>query len=232
MRLFEVDENNEVKLNLPWIQMIPEFKALFNAQGKKIAYDRNIQARKLLSYIYFVRDFTSPLRDWEEEPRHLEALKYTGLTEEDVKATKVQEAINYYKILQYEACRPLKTYEASMKGLAAMDTYLQTVNFTEKDKQGKLLYTPNQYVANLALTNKAYDELAKLASRVQIELEQSTGIRGKGIMGDREVKMSQSNDTIPDISWDENVISPDGRTQWTEITGLLKKKTTKTEEEE
>lgn len=229
MKLFEVDENNEVKVNSAWIQLIPEFRALFFT-GKKLAYDKNTYAKKLLSYIYFVRDFTSPLRDWEEEPRHLEALRYTDLKEADVTTDKVKTALEYYSFLQYESCRALKTYEASLKGLTAMDNYLKTVDFTKADKQGKLLYTPNQYVANLAITNKAYDELEKLANKVQLQLAQSTGIRGKGIMGDREKRMAQSNEHQQDVAWDENVIAPDGRTQWSEITGLLNKK--KKEEDE
>jgi len=213
-------------VNKPWIRLIPELKALFDETKhtqKAIAWERNTYAKKLLSYIYFTLDFTSPLRDWEEGPRHEEALKYTDLTETDVKKPKVKAALEVYEHLQIEACRAIKTYRASLKGLTAMDEYLKSVDFNGRDKQGKLLYTPNQYVANLALTDKAYDALERLANRVTVQLEQNTGIRGKAPMGDSEIKAASSHtDTPLEITpWDETVIAPDGRTQWTEITGLV-----------
>lgn len=223
MKLFEIDENNEVKINAPWIRMIPELKSLFDSGTKKLAWDKNTYARKLLAYIYFVRDFSSPLRDWEEDKRKEESLRYTELTEADVTTPKMLTALEYYSKLQYEACRALKTYEASLKGLDAMDKYLSEINFDKVDKMGKALYTPNQFAANLALSDKAYDILDKLANRVASQLEQSTGMRGKSDMGDREKQMTQG-DVRNDVPWDENVIAPDGATKWEDIQGLLHKK--------
>lgn len=219
MKLFEVDENSEVKINSPWIKLVPEFRELFIITSKKLAYDKNTYAKKLLAFIYFYRDFSSPLRDWEDEARFKESLKYTELTDADVKTEKVRKALEAYIHIQYEACRALKTYEASMKGLAAMDKYLNEVDFTKVDKQGKLLYTPNQYVANLALVNKAYDELRKLANSIQHDLTQTTGIRGKAVMGDKEMKTE--DEQMDNTAWDENVIAPDGKTQWKDIDGLI-----------
>lgn len=225
MKLFEIDDNSEVKVNTPWVRLIPEFKVLFEST-KKIPYDRNTYGRKILAFIYFYLDFSSPIKDWEDSARYEEALLYTNLTKLDVTHPKVSAALEKYRKLQYEGCRALKTYHASMKGLDAMDTYLKSVDFDKVDKQGKAIYTPNQFAANIALTNKAYDELAKLASRVEIELAQSTGIRGKSLMGDREVKAASHNldDRQDNVAWDENVIAPDGKTKWVDIQGLIAKK--------
>ena len=203
---------------MPWIKLIPQFKALFDT-NKAIAYDRQTYARKLLAFIYFYRDFSSPLRDWEDDKRKEESLKFVELTKADISTPKMKTAIEYYKMLQYESCRQLKTYEAVSKGLDAMDTYLNQVDFTKTDKQGKLLYTPNQYVANMALINKAYEERRKLAESINHDLTQTTGIRGKAVMGDSEMK----SDSTHEPAWDENVITPDGKTQWTEIGGLMSK---------
>ena len=223
MTLLVVDENNEVKVNAPWILLIPEFRALFESRSRT-AWDRNTYAKKVLAFIYFYKDFYSPLRDWEDELRFKESLKYTEVAEQDVKDEKVVAAVAKYKFLQYNACRAIKTYEASLVGLTAMDTYLKTIDFNARDKQGKLLYTPNQYAANLALTEKAYDTLDKLANRVVRQLEQHSGIRGKGVMGDSEIKAANlSGSAMEQLPWDEAVITPDDRTQWTEITGLLDK---------
>jgi len=190
MKLFEIDDStSEVKVNVPWIKLIPEFNVLFSNRLKlKTGWDKDTLGVKRLSYIYFMLDFTSCISDWDEEKKQGEALNYTGLRKEDVEIPIMKEALIKYELLQYEMCRPLKTYRAALRGLESMDKYLTTVNFTEKDKQGKLLYTPNQFTANVAAINKAYDELSKLRKKIEEELSQVSSIRGSATMGDREMK--------------------------------------------
>lgn len=224
MKLFTVDENNEVKLNVPWIGLIPEFKELFRAADKKIRYDRVTKGKKVLAYVYFMLDFTSPLRDWNKDEKHLEALRYTDLTPEDVKDPKVQAALKIYEELQLKACRPLKTFKALHQTADAMDEYFSSINFNEVDKQGKLKYTPNQAVDNAAKMNKFYDELAKLAKRIEIELEQNTGIRGQAELGDKE-KMAAGDTSSAQTEGDWNEDSPDASTSinWVDMTEALNK---------
>jgi hypothetical protein len=192
MKLFEINEDNEVVINAPWVDLIPQFKALRTLVTKQDSranlQKKNAKLKKLYAYIYFMFDFASPLKTWNEQDRHKESLKYTTLTELDIKGKELQDAIAHYKMLQIECCRPLKTYRAAMKGMEAMDEYFEAINFHEVDKQGKLLFTPNQFIDNVTKANKAYDELYKLEKRVEMELTQSTGIRGKSVMSDREVK--------------------------------------------
>lgn len=224
MKLFTIDENNEVKLNVPWIGLIPEFKELFRAADKKVRYDRVTKGKKVLAYVYFMLDFTSPLRDWNKEEKHLEALRYTDLTDEDVKDPKVKAALKVYEELQLKACRPLKSHRAALKALDAMDTYLENVDFDARDKQGKLLYTPNQATANIGTLNKAYDELAKLAKRVEMELEQNAGVRGQAELGDKE-KMAASDASSAQTEGDWNEDTPDASTStnWVDMVDALNK---------
>lgn len=202
MKLFVI-EDNEVEINAPWIKLIPEFSRLFAVKGKKLAFNRNTYAKKQLAYIYFMLDFSSPLKNWNVDDKKKEALRYTSLTEEDVKGEAFVEAYSYYERFQFECCRPLKTYNAGLKAMEAMDSYLETVNFDSRDKMGKLLYTPNQLVDNLSKVNKAYDELAKLEKRVETELAQNTGIRGKSFMSEREVKFGNNKTMRSEEEWDE-----------------------------
>lgn len=207
MNLLTLNDQNEVQINQPWIVLVPELRALFKTKAASYQYSvqKNPRGHKLLKYVYFMLDFSSPLRDWNEQDRKKEALRYCDLTTEDVdKNPELKEAMKYYEFLQVECCRPLKTYRATLKAMESMDSYLEKVDFTAVDKQGKLLYTPSQYVDTMTKINKAYDEMAKLKQRVNTELTENAGIRGKATMSDREIKYASTKAGINQDSWDEN----------------------------
>lgn len=214
MKLFKVDENGEVQPNLEWIQLIPAFKSLFkNANGKVEWKEGRTKGRKYLGYIYFMLDFTSPIRDYNEDERHLEALRFTNLSEDEAKLPKLKEALDEYKKIQLEACRSLRSFRAATKILDKMDQYMEKVDFDEVDKQGKLKYTINQAAANVTLLNKTYDELNKLEKRVETDLAQNTGIRGKSSMSDKELRYGSSKTERSEAEWDESGTNlPEGPT--------------------
>lgn len=221
MNLFQIDElTSEVKVNVPWIKLIPEFKALFNT-GTKLAFDRNVMGRKKLSYIYFMLDFSSPISSWEDSEKRKEALTYTDLQPSDVDTPAMKEAMMKYEELQFALSRSLKTYRAALRGLEALDRYLETVDFSAVDKQGKLLYTPNQFTTNMASINKAYDELGKLKKRIEEELGNTSSIRGSATMGDREMKTFGKAKGTEKVDWDEQVPDSSVSIKWTEIGELL-----------
>lgn len=223
MKLFVVDElTNDVKVNVPWIKLIPAFYNLFDmrTRNKKLMYEQDKLGIKRLTYIYFMMDFSSPIADWEQDKKHKESLTYTGLTEAEVTSDCVKLALAKYEELQYEACRPLKTYRAAMRGLESMDTYLETVDFTATDKQGKLLYTPNQFTTNMTTINKAYDELNKLKKRIDEELSNSSSIRGSATMGDKEMKFAKTDNT-----WSEQGMEIDDSPSFKDIGDILTIKT-------
>lgn len=190
MRLFELDENKEVLLNKPWINVIPEFKALLTRdKGSKGDYrgEKKLRAIKEFTYIYFFIDFSSPIRDWEDEERKKEALYYAQLEAGDIDDLVLTAQDKYFQ-LQLEASRPLRTLKALYKGLHAMDSYFEDIDFTKTDKQGKLLNSPTDFVNNAAKLNKMYDEIRNFEKRVEDDLKNSaSGIRGpNSTLGDNE----------------------------------------------
>lgn len=223
MKLFTIDDNNEVLVNAAWIKLIPEFKAVFTHFGGRP--DRPGKATKVLAYIYFILDFSSPLKTWNDEDKKKEALRYCSITEEDVKLPVVKKALTYYEELQYECCRPLKTYRSAQKAMESMDTFLENVDFDARDKQGKLLFTPTQYADMMAKVNKVYDEIYKLEKRVETELEQNAGIRGKkSVMSDREIRYANTKGSVGDSSWDETTGDVPTGPNYVDIADLLKPK--------
>lgn len=208
MELFII-EDNEVLINAPYIKLIPQFRNLFNKHGK-VAYDRNTFGIKRLTYIYFMADMSSPIMEYPEERRKEKALEYSKLTKEEVDDECVKEALKEYKELQIEGCRPIKTYHAAMLALDEMDNYFTNLDFSKTDKQGKLLYTPNQFTNNIGAINEAYTHLETLKKRINEQLKKSSGIRGSATLGDKEVSNKKQR-------WEESGSDVDKGIDWVEF---------------
>lgn len=198
MRLFEIDEDtNEVKLNKPWIQMVPEFAALMSpdrCRGTKGDSDgRNkLRARKELTFIYFMVDFGSPLRDWEEDEKFKESLYYAELTDKDVDAT-VLKAKSKYEQLFFQAARALRTYKSMQMALDEVDSYFETVNFRDTDKKGELVHSINDLIGAGKKAEEYYVALANMEKRVEEQLTAGAKtIRGTAELGDQETKKGNS----------------------------------------
>lgn len=189
MRLLELTEDKQVALNKVFVAAVPEFKALITRdKGSPGDYrgEKKLKATKEFTYIYFYCDFNSPIRDWEDSERQKEALYYAGLKPEDLDEV-VEVANKKYFDMQLAASRPLRTLKSLYKGLDAMDTYFESINFSEKDKQGKLLNDPLGFTTNVSKLNKMYDEIRNFEKRVEADLVEQAGIRGpNSTLGDTE----------------------------------------------
>jgi len=191
MRLFEIDENMEVKLNKPWIMLIPEFEAIYRRdKGSKGDSSGKLkrQTRREFSYIYFFNDFNSPIRDWEETERHKEALYYAGLQEID---SVVEIASKKYEELAMKAARSLRTYRALLKMQDQMDLYLENIDFKETTRAGELRHSPDKIASTVDKLDKMYASIKSFARRVEEEMKEGgTGIRGTAVKGENEDKVS------------------------------------------
>ena len=226
MVLFEV-KDEEVELNVPWIKLIPEFNALFD---NKCSYKKQAKPKKVMAFIYFMLDFASPIRNWTHDEKFEQALMFTGLEKGDVEVESVKKAMKVYETLLYKACRPLRTYNAALVGLEKMDGYFETIDFSAKDKQGKLLYNPNQFTQNLTTINKTYDELKKLEARVAQDLSNNSGIRGKSELSDRELRDQQQKTN--DVGFQEGEAQDAFTQRSMEDIGNILKNSIKDEEED
>jgi hypothetical protein len=189
MRLFILDESmTSVELNKEWIHLVPEFSALIRSdKGSAGDYDgrKKLKARREFAYIYFMLDFTSPLRYMDEFDRREAAMQMAGLTEKDIDGPLMAAYGVYDKLLQ-NSSRSLKTLRSVQKGLDALDSYFENINFEDKDNKGSLVHQPNQYILNIERLGKAYDALDKFEKRVQEELTGEASIRGNASLGGKE----------------------------------------------
>ncbi len=191
MRLFEIDPNDStVALNKEWIMLIPEFNALLKRdKGSKGDYrgDNKLKAKREFTFIYFYADFASPLRDWKEEEKKTEALRYAGLTGEDLDQ-KVLEALEVYMKLMLKVSRALRTYRSMLKSLDEMDDYLENLDMSAKDKKGELVNNPLTVASFVDKMDKVYTSVKNFEKRVEEELKLgSTGIRGTAELGEMEL---------------------------------------------
>lgn len=188
MRLFTINELYEVELNKEWVLLVPEFAVLIRRdKGSSGDYrgDKKLKAKRELAYLYFCLDFTSPLREWDDEERKTEALRYAGLSADDID-DKVLEAWTTYEALLLQSAPSLRTLQSIKKGRAKLDEYFEGVDFDKRDKLGKAYYTPKDYMDNitkLATMDRAIREYEKI---VEAELKDEGGIRGKRELGGKE----------------------------------------------
>lgn len=189
MKLLTINPDSlEVELNKEWIFLVPDFAALFKRdKGSEGDYrgDKKQKARKEITFIYYMEDFASPLRDWDPNLKWKEALKFASRTEADIDEL-VTKAQNWYHSFVRECAPSLRTLDALYAGREELNRYFREVNFKETDKLGKSKYTAKEYIGNikdLPAMNRAIKEYER---QVDEELRESTGIRGKSILGTME----------------------------------------------
>jgi hypothetical protein len=191
MILLELDpETYEVKINKPWVMLIPELAALIRRdKGSPGDHDgrKKLKARKELSFIYLTQDFSSPISSREESEKRQLAMDYTGLTERDMDEVLLK-ANQTYKELLYKASPALETLASMRASLHKFNEYYRNLDFTTRDKQGKLLYTPNEFLKSTKDVGPAFDTLDLMEKKVIEQLKNDSGIRGSADKGDNEGK--------------------------------------------
>jgi hypothetical protein len=191
-RLFIVDNNNEIDLNKEWLHLIPEFAKILHrkwlcegdADGRK-----KVMARRIFAYIYLTVDYASPLFTWTKEARHEEAMKAQQLKEGDLQSDGVKAAIERYEEMQLESVPALKALRAMYSSLEKMNTYLEAIDMSERDKQGKAVQTPASITRAIKDMNAAYDAVSTMERRIMEDLKKEANtIRGTATLGGKEGK--------------------------------------------
>lgn len=209
MRLFDL-ENNQVVLNKVWLMLIPEFAELIKRdKGSRGDYrgSKKLHATREFTFIYFDLDFTSPIREWPDDERRAEALRYAGLEEKDIDEPLLNARNKYDELLQKSA-RSLRTLRAVEKSLDQLDKYYETLDFTLKDRKGELLHDPSKYLMNLKRLSEGYNALDEFRKRVAEEMKGDPSIRGKATLGMNEGKRGE---------WDEGTSKPKSDTKMTDF---------------
>lgn len=178
---------NRVDLNIPEILLIKEFKSLLDPKRNKCKDDPKgvfgLRAFREFTYIWLALCWKSVYSDYNEQDRHKEALKDSGLTKEEFDNPEFRVACRKYREIQ-ESNLSVRMLHAAQETVNKFIEYFNSVDPLERDDQtNKPLYKVKDIMAELTQLGKVHDELVDLESRVKKELSEQSSIRGGAIDG-------------------------------------------------
>lgn len=186
MKLLVIDPNTqEIELNKEWLFLVPEFATLLRRdKGSPRDYrgDKKLKARKEFTFIYFMEDFASPIREWEAGDKRVEALRCSSLTEGEIDK-EVQEAQVFFRNYLRKCARSLRTLDSLWLGMEALDKWFAEIDFDKTDSLKRAKYTAKEYIDNVKSLPKMNTAIKEYEKMVEEELKENTGIRGKNQLG-------------------------------------------------
>lgn len=172
-------QTHMVELNIPEILLISEFQTLLledKTSKKTLVF-------KQITYIHLALAWDSPYAQYSERERHDEALRDSGLTEEEFNHPSFRDACRKYRELQdsNKSIRLLRAAETAADQL--IDYFENVVDLNERDQNGKPIFTAEKMIKEVTQLNKVHQELIDLESRVKKEMTEQSQIRAGAIEG-------------------------------------------------
>ena len=187
MKFFVFDNvNGNVALEDCNILLIREFEALLKDERNKNAYDKTgkkrLKAFKELKYIYLFFDWESPYFQYVEQERHTEALKDSGLSDEEFDDPEFRAACKKYDEIQNSSL-DIKMLKAAMGAVDKQIYYLDNVDLQERDINGKPIFKSKDLIAEIKGCKDLISSLRELQVQVKKGLEIESNVRGNTEIG-------------------------------------------------
>lgn len=182
-KIFQYDGvNNKIELNVPEILLVKEFARLMENERNISKEDPEgkykLRAFKEFTYIWLAIDWQSVYSDYCEQERHIEALRDSGLTEEQFNNPEFREACRKYRALQ-ESNRSIKMLQAAQNTVDKFIDYFNNIDPEERDPTtGKPVFKVKDIMTEVSNISKVHEELKILESQVKKELSEISSIRG------------------------------------------------------
>lgn len=179
--------SGQVELNVPELLLIDEFKALIDNKRNVCKEDKtgkqHLKAFKEFTYIWLALDWQSLYADYSEQERHHEALKDSGITEEEFNDPLFRAACRKYRQLQ-RATRSIKVLQAAQLTVDKFIDYFTNIDPEERDEQtGKPIYKVKDIMAEISSLDKVLDELKTLEEQVKKEISEKSKLRAGATEG-------------------------------------------------
>lgn len=179
--------NGKIELEKPEILLVKEFAELMNNERNKCKEDKtgekHLRAFKEFTYIWLALDWQSLYANYSEQERHQEALKDSGLSEEEFNDPSFRAACRKYRALQ-ESNRTIRMLHAAQKTVDKFTDYFETIDPQERDTQtGKPIYKVKDIMSEISQLSKVNEELKILEGQVKKELTEESKLRGGAIEG-------------------------------------------------
>ena len=178
MNVFVYDNvNNRLEINEGEIFLITEFKNLLNKDQSK---DKEL-AFKELTYIYLALDWKSPYNQYSEVERHEEALRDSGLTEEEFNNPVFREACRKYRTLQESNLSVRMLNAAKLGAQQFIDYFTIIADLNERDVNGKPVFDAKKHFETMSKMHDLHEELTSLENLVKKELTETSTLRAGAV---------------------------------------------------
>lgn len=178
MNVFVYDNvNNRLEINEGEIFLITEFKNLLNKDQSK---DKEL-AFKELTYIYLALDWKSPYNQYTELERHEEALRDSGLTEEEFNNPVFREACRKYRTLQESNLSVRMLNAAKLGAQQFIDYFTIIADLNERDVNGKPVFDAKKHFETMSKMHDLHEELTSLENLVKKELTETSTLRAGAV---------------------------------------------------
>ena len=178
MNVFVYDNvNNRLEINEGEIFLVTEFKNLLNKDQSK---DKEL-AFKELTYIYLALDWKSPYSQYTELERHEEALRDSGLTEEEFNNPVFREACRKYRTLQESNLSVRMLNAAKLGAQQFIDYFTIIADLNERDVNGKPVFDAKKHFETMSKMHDLHEELTSLENLVRKELTETSTLRAGAV---------------------------------------------------
>ena len=178
MNVFVYDNvNNRLEINEGEIFLVTAFKNLLNkdqSKNKELAF-------KELTYIYLALDWKSPYSQYTELERHEEALRDSGLTEEEFNNPVFREACRKYRTLQESNLSVRMLNAAKLGAQQFIDYFTIIADLNERDVNGKPVFDAKKHFETMSKMHDLHEELTSLENLVKKELTETSTLRAGAI---------------------------------------------------
>ena len=180
-------QENKLMLDVPEILLVTEFKNLMESKRNICKEDKTgklgLRAFREFTYIWLAIDWRSIYADYTELDRHEEALRDSGITEEEFADPVFRAACRKYQQLQ-ESTRSIKLLRSAQSVVDKFAEYFNNVDPEERDVQtGKPIFKVKDIMQEIATLSKVNDELKALESQVKKEAKEQSLLRGGAVDG-------------------------------------------------
>lgn len=186
------NQTGRIELDNTDILLVKEFSDLITLDRNKSKEDPKgtslLKAFKEFTYIQLALCWKSPYADYDEQTRHQEALRDSGLTEEEFNDPLFRAACRKYRALQdsNRSIRLLKAAQTTADNL--MDYFNTIVDFDMRKEDGTPIYKTKDVITEISSLHKVHEELSILEQAVKQEMAESTSIRANARNGYRPSK--------------------------------------------
>lgn len=173
---------NKVELNVPEILLVEEFAALMQDERNICEEDKDgslkLRAFKEFTYIWLALDWKSIFADYSEQERHQEALRDSGLTEEEFNNPEFRAACRKYRQIQ-ESNKSVQLLNAAKEMVDKFIEYFKITDPLERDTQtGKPIYKVKDIQAEMKNLIQVHETMVELEDQVKKQIESKSQLRG------------------------------------------------------